>query len=88
MITLIPIIWIFDIALSPGNALGGEIGDSFTDEHFAKILEGESFWLWFRNSLIVSIGTSILDWSLPFLQDTHSVGTNSLGAMSQCLHFC
>ena len=60
VITLIPIIWIFDIALSPGNALGGEIGDSFTDEHFAKILEGESFWLWFRNSLIVSIGTSIL----------------------------
>ena len=30
------------------------------DEHFAKILEGKSFWLWFRNSLIVSIGTSIL----------------------------
>ncbi len=60
VITLIPIIWIFDIALSPGNALGGEIGDSFTDEHFAKILEGESFWLWFRNSLIVSIGTSLL----------------------------
>lgn len=60
VITLIPIVWIFDIALSPGNALGGEIGDSFTDEHFAKILEGESFWLWFRNSLIVSIGTSLL----------------------------
>ena len=60
VITLIPIIWIFDIALSPGNALGGEIGDSFSGEHFTKILEGESFWLWFRNSLIVSIGTSIL----------------------------
>ena len=60
VITLIPIIWIFDIALSPGNALGGEIGDSFTDEHFTKILEGESFWIWFRNSLIVSIGTSLL----------------------------
>ena len=60
VITLIPILWIFDIALSPGNALGGEIGDSFTDEHFVKILEGESFWLWFRNSLIVSVGTSLL----------------------------
>ena len=46
VITLIPIIWIFDIALSPGNALGGEIGDSFSGEHFTKILEGESFWLW------------------------------------------
>ena len=60
VITLIPIIWIFDIAVSPGNALGGEIGDSFSTEHFSKILEGESFWIWFRNSLIVSIGTSLL----------------------------
>ena len=60
VITLIPIVWIFDIALSPGNALGGEIGDSFSSEHFNKILEGDSFWIWFRNSLIVSIGTSLL----------------------------
>ena len=60
VITLIPIIWILDIALSPGNALGGEIGDSFSNEHFKKILEGESFWIWLRNSLIVSIGTSLL----------------------------
>ena len=60
VITLIPIIWIFDIALSPGNALGGEIGDSYSSEHFSKILEGDSFWIWFRNSLIVSIGTSLL----------------------------
>ena len=60
VITLIPIVWIFDIAISPGNALGGEIGDSFSTEHFSKILEGDSFWTWFRNSLIVSIGTSLL----------------------------
>jgi arabinogalactan oligomer/maltooligosaccharide transport system permease protein len=60
VITLIPIVWIFDIAISPGNALGGEIGDSFSSEHFSKILEGDSFWIWFRNSLIVSIGTSLL----------------------------
>lgn len=60
VITLIPIVWIFDIAISPGNALGGEIGNSFSTEHFSKILEGDSFWIWFRNSLIVSIGTSLL----------------------------
>jgi len=60
VITLIPIIWILDISLSPGNALGGKIGDSFSNEHFKKILEGESFWIWLRNSLIVSIGTSLL----------------------------
>ena len=60
VITLIPIIWIFDIAISPGNALGGDIGDAFSGEHFSKILKGDSFWTWFRNSLIVSVGTSLL----------------------------
>ena len=59
-ITVIPLIWIIDIAFSPGNALGGAIGDSFSTEHFSKILEGDSFWIWFVNSLIVSIGTSLL----------------------------
>tara|TARA_B100000214_G_C23947042_1_gene618502 strand:+ start:367 stop:1626 length:1260 start_codon:yes stop_codon:yes gene_type:complete len=59
-ITLLPLVWIFDIALSPGNALGGNIGDSFTGEHFEKILGSDSFWTWMRNSLIVSIGTSLL----------------------------
>lgn len=58
--TVIPLIWIIDIAFSPGNALGGEIGDSFSMEHFSKILEGDSFWIWFVNSLIVSLGTSLL----------------------------
>ena len=59
-ITVIPLIWIIDIAFSEGNALGGQIGDSFTTEHFSKILNGDSFWTWFRNSLIVSIGTALL----------------------------
>lgn len=59
-ITVIPLIWIIDIAFSEGNALGGQIGDSFTTDHFAKILNGDSFWTWFVNSLIVSIGTALL----------------------------
>ena len=60
LITVIPLLWIIDIAFSPGNALGGEIGDSFSTEHFSKILQGDSFWIWFVNSLIVSVGTSLL----------------------------
>ena len=31
--TLLPIVWILDVAISPGNALGGAIGDAFTTEH-------------------------------------------------------
>tara|TARA_Y100000588_G_scaffold314481_1_gene342129 strand:+ start:596 stop:1840 length:1245 start_codon:yes stop_codon:yes gene_type:complete len=60
IITLLPLVWILDIALSPGNALGGAIGDSFTGEHFSKILSSDSFWTWMTNSLIVSVGTCLL----------------------------
>jgi len=59
-ISVIPLIWVIDIAFSEGNSLGGQIGDSFTTEHFEKILNGESFGMWFRNSLIVSIGTALV----------------------------
>ena len=60
MITVLPLIWIIDTAISPGNALGGELGDSFTTQHFEKVLSGESFQTWLANSLIVSIGTCLL----------------------------
>jgi len=60
MITVLPLIWIIDTSLSPGNALGGELGDSFTTQHFEKVLSGESFQTWLSNSLIVSIGTCLL----------------------------
>ena len=59
-LTLLPIVWIFDIALSPGNALGGSLGGPYTGEHFSKMLGSESFWIWMRNSLIVSVGTTLL----------------------------
>jgi len=59
-LTILPLIWIIDIAFSSGNALGGQLGDSFTTDHFEKILTGDSFWVWLTNSLIVSIGTCIL----------------------------
>lgn len=58
-IVLLPVIWILDIAFSPGNTLGGSIGDSFSMEHFKKVLGGDQFLVWVKNSLIVSIGTTI-----------------------------
>jgi len=60
VLTLLPLVWILDIALSPGNALGGTLGGPYTGEHFSNMLESESFWLWMRNSLIVSLGTTLL----------------------------
>ena len=60
VIVLIPVVWIIDIAISPGNSLGGEIGDAFSGEHFSKILGGDSFWIWLGNSVIVSLGTTLV----------------------------
>ena len=59
-LSLLPIVWILDISLSPGNALGGKFGDEFSLEHFEKILTSDSFWIWMKNSLIVSVGTTLV----------------------------
>jgi len=59
-LVVVPVVWILDVAVSPGNALGGAIGDAFTGEHFERLLTGESFWLWTRNSLTVATGTTVL----------------------------
>ena len=59
-LVVVPVVWIIDVAVSPGNALGGAIGDAFTLEHFERLVVGESFWLWTRNSLTVATGTTVL----------------------------
>ena len=57
---VVPVVWILDVAVSPGNILGGAIGDAFTLEHFRTVLGGENFWLWARNSVVVAVGTTIV----------------------------
>ena len=66
MLVLIPVLWILDVAMSPGNILGGDMGISdWTGEHFSKMLAGDSsFWIWMRNSLIVSLGTTLMGLAL------------------------
>lgn len=64
MLIILPILWIADVALSPGNLLGGGFGDAFTLEHFAKMMGGSEFWIWTRNSLIVAIGTTLFGLAL------------------------
>ncbi len=44
VLTVLPLVWIFDIALSPGNALGGTLGGPYTGEHFSNMLGSEAFW--------------------------------------------
>lgn len=60
-VVIIPVLWIIDVAISPGDALqGGTLFSNPTGDHFSNILGGENFWRWARNSVIVSIGTTIL----------------------------
>ena len=58
VLVVVPVVWILDVSVSPGNALGGTIGDAFTLTHFTTVLAGESFWIWTQNSFIVSVGTT------------------------------
>ena len=64
MVTLVPVIWIADVAVSPGNILGGAIGDAFTLEHFRMVLGGSEFWTWTLNSVIVAVGTTLCGMAL------------------------
>ena len=56
---IVPLVWIGDVAVSPGNVLGGAIGDAFTIDHFSNILGSAAFGTWVGNSLIVSAGTTV-----------------------------
>ena len=45
-------------------SLGGDFFGAITLEHFNHILSSESFWIWTRNSIIVSVGTTLLGLAL------------------------
>ncbi|MEM1201536.1 MAG: carbohydrate ABC transporter permease, partial [Pseudomonadota bacterium] len=59
ILVLLPNIWIADVSVSPGNLLGGGLGDAFSLEHYVTMLGGSDFWMWTRNSIIVAVGTTI-----------------------------
>ena len=67
VIIIVPVLWILDTSFSPGNSLtssdGFSLGD-WTTEHFNNILSSDEFYLWVKNSLIVSIGTTVLGLSI------------------------
>lgn len=60
-IVLVPIIWMIDVALSPGqSASSGMDISSWTLNHFASVLNKSDFWTWVGNSVAISIGTTLL----------------------------
>ena len=67
LLIIIPVLWIIDTSFSPGNSLSSSeslrVGD-WTTEHFSNILSSDEFYTWVKNSLIVSIGTTLLGLSI------------------------
>ena len=67
LLIIIPVLWILDTSFSPGNSLssseGFRVGD-WTTEHFSNIFSSDEFYTWVKNSLIVSIGTTLLGLSI------------------------
>jgi len=56
---LIPLLWILDTAFSSGNSLSSSFDiTKWSGDHFSNILGSEDFYVWVRNSIIVSVGTT------------------------------
>ena len=67
ILIIVPVFWIIDTSFSPGNSLSSSDGFStgdWTTEHFRNILSSDEFYIWVENSLIVSIGTTLLGLSI------------------------
>ena len=56
-VRLLPLVWILDRTV-PGR-LGRDVG-AVHHRTFSNLLGSEAFWTWIRNSLIVSVGTTLL----------------------------
>ncbi len=67
LLIVIPVFWIIDTSFSSGNSLSSSEGfgmRDWTTEHFSNILSSDEFYVWVKNSLIVSIGTTLLGLSI------------------------
>ena len=63
-ITLVPVLYAFLLSVSDGSsAFAGNLFDSaghFTLENYKRILTEEPFLLWLKNSVVLSLGTTVL----------------------------
>ncbi len=63
---LLPPMWVMLLSLTPGNGLNFVGPSEWTFEHYRFHLGGENFWLWLRNSVLVSVGTTLLGLFIAF----------------------
>ncbi|MCR4743125.1 MAG: sugar ABC transporter permease [Treponema sp.] len=59
-----PLVYVVAAAFAPGNNIASlniiPFGDGFTLKHFIHLFTKTNYWLWFKNTLIISLWTSVL----------------------------
>ncbi len=59
-----PLVYTVSAAFSPSNNLAGlsivPFGDGFNLKHFNYLFQKTSYWLWFKNTLIIALWTTLL----------------------------
>ena len=59
-----PLVYVVSAAFSPSNNIAGlsiiPFGDGFTWKHFIYLFTKTQYWLWFKNTLIISLWTAVL----------------------------
>lgn len=59
-----PLVYVVSAAFSPGNSIASlnivPFGDGFTLEHFKHLFFETNYWLWFKNTFIIALWTTIL----------------------------
>lgn len=61
---LYPLVYVVSAAFSPGNSIASlsiiPFGDGFTLDHFTHLFDNTNYLIWFKNTLIIALWTSIL----------------------------
>ena len=63
LITLYPLVYAVSAAFSPGRSVANlsiiPFGNGFTLEHFDRLFNGTDYLLWFTNTLIIAVATTV-----------------------------
>lgn len=63
-LVLYPLVYVVSAAFSPGNSIASlsiiPFGDGFTVKHFTRLFTETNFVLWFKNTIIISVSTSVV----------------------------
>lgn len=64
LMVIYPLVYVVSAAFSPGNSISSlniiPFGDGITVEHFRKLFMETKYLIWFKNTLIIAVSTSVL----------------------------